>query len=87
MPKEAKWVAIQKRTFTKWFNNHLSKKGYKPIKDIAKDWSSGIMLMNVVNALYGIKKPRKYNKKPKLRPHKLDNLVMAMDMLENKAEV
>jgi len=87
MPKEAKWVAVQKRTFTKWFNNHLRKKGYPIIKDVAKDWSTGIMLMNVVNALYGIKKPKRYNKKPKLRPHKLDNLTMAMKMLEVKAEV
>lgn len=84
---EAKWVQVQKRTFTKWFNNHLRKKGYKTIENIATDWASGIMLMRVVNALYSIPMPRKYNKRPKLRPHKLDNLTLAMNMLENKAEV
>lgn len=78
---------MQKRTFTKWFNNHLRKKGYKPITDVQKDWSTGIMLMRVVNALYGVPMPRKYNRRPKLRPHKLDNLTLAMNMLENKAEV
>lgn len=43
--------------------------------------------MQICNALYNIPMPRRYNKKPKLRPHKLDNLTMAMNMLEVKAEV
>lgn len=84
---EEKWVLAQKKTFTKWFNNHLRKKGFPPITDIATDWQDGIKLMQVVNALYDIPMPRKYNKKPRMRPHKLDNLTLAMKMLTEKAEV
>jgi Ca2+-binding EF-hand superfamily protein len=87
MADEAKWVSAQKKTFTKWFNNHLRKKGYPIIEDLAKDWADGIKLMQVVNALYDVPMPRKYNKKPKMRPHKLDNLSIAMKMLTVKAEV
>ena len=43
--------------------------------------------MHSVNALYDIPLPRKYNKNPKLRPHKLDNINLGLDLLENKAEV
>jgi len=84
---EAKWITAQKRTFTKWFNNHLVKKGFSPIKDVQKDWSNGIKLMQVVNALYDVPMPRRYNKKPRMRPHKLDNLSQAMKMLEVDADV
>jgi actinin alpha len=85
--EDAAWVGAQKKTFTKWFNNHLRKKGYPPIENIQTDWATGIKLMQVVNALYDIPMPRKYNKNPKMRPHKLDNISMAMKMLEEKAEV
>jgi len=81
------WVAVQKKTFTKWFNNHLRKKGYPVITDLKTDFSDGIMLMRICNALYNVKMPRKYNKKPRMTPHKLDNLNQAMKMLEVKAEV
>jgi len=78
---KAEWVASQKRTFTKWMNNHLRKKGYAPINDAEVDFEDGIMLMKIINALYDIALP-KYNKNPKLRPHKLDNLALALAMVE-----
>jgi Ca2+-binding EF-hand superfamily protein len=87
MSDDAKWVTAQKKTFTKWFNNHLRKKGYPALEDIKNDWSTGIRLMQVVNSLYDVPMPRKYNKKPRMRPHKLDNLTIAMKMLTEKAEV
>lgn len=37
--------------------------------------------MNLINALYGIPIP-KHNKEPKARPFKLDNLVLAFNMIE-----
>jgi len=38
--------------------------------------------MELINALYDTKMPPKYNKAPKMRPHKLDNLNLSFAMLE-----
>ena len=64
------------------FNNHLRKKNYPPITDPATDFESGIKLMQIVNALYDIPIPR-HNANPKLRPHKLDNIELALKMVES----
>jgi hypothetical protein len=79
--EEKEWIQVQKRTFTKWLNQHLKKKGFKVLENMETDWEDGIMLMNVVNALYDIPIP-KYNPAPKMRPHKLDNLAQALQMVE-----
>ena len=76
------WVETQKKTFTKWTNNHLRKKGYAPIENAQMDFENGIKLMEIVAALYGLPIP-KYNANPKQRPHKLDNLVLALKMVED----
>lgn len=83
--EEPKWVQIQKKTFTKWMNNHLRKKGHPAIENVKDDFEDGINLMRLVNALYDKPMP-KYNPAPKMRPHKLDNLVKALDMVE-QAEI
>lgn len=75
------WVLIQKKTFTKWTNNHLQKKGFPLITDAEVDWDTGIKLMQVISALYGAPIP-KHNPNPKFRPHKLDNIVLALRMVE-----
>lgn len=38
--------------------------------------------MNLIHALYGIPFP-KYNPNPKMRPHKLDNITLALKMVED----
>jgi hypothetical protein len=55
------WVLIQKKTFTKWMNSHLVKKGFPVIQEAQEDFETGINLMNLINSLYGIDLP-KYNK-------------------------
>jgi actinin alpha len=82
---EPKWVEIQKKTFTKWMNNHLRKKGYAPVASVKDDFEDGIKLMQLIAALYDKPIP-KHNPNPKMRPHKLDNLVKALDMLD-QAEI
>jgi hypothetical protein len=66
MSGEEGWVAIQKKTFTKWMNSHLRKKGFPAIENAQDDFETGINLMNLVNALYSIPIP-KYNKDPKVK--------------------
>jgi len=48
------WERIQIKTFTKWCNNHLSKRWGKEhaIADILADWESGIPLMRLAVSLY-----------------------------------
>lgn len=81
MSGEEAWVAIQKKTFTKWLNNHMRKKGYDAFEDVYTEFDDGIRLMQVVNALYDLAIP-KHNKNPKMRPQKADNLQQAFNMVE-----
>lgn len=74
------WVNIQKKTFTKWMNSHLKKVGTH-VEDCQTEFQDGIKLMFLIKALYGIEMP-KYNKNPKMRPQKFDNLVLAFNMIE-----
>lgn len=78
--KEA-WVQTQQKTFTKWTNNHLRKHGYPALENAEVDFEDGIRLMQLVSALYGIPIP-KHNAKPKMRPHKLDNIALAFKMVD-----
>lgn len=78
--KEA-WEVTQTKTFTKWFNNHLRKKGFTPIENPSTDFETGIKLMQIVSALYDMPIP-KHNANPKLRPNKLDNIEIAFKMVD-----
>jgi actinin alpha len=77
------WEVIQKRTFTKWCNNHLTRRHgpESEIKDVQKDLKNGVLLMRLINALYELPIP-KHNKAPKMRPHLLDNLSIALAMVK-----
>jgi actinin alpha len=78
------WEQVQIKTFTKWCNNHLVKKhgSEAAITNLPNDFETGIKLMQLLNALYGNALP-KYNKAPKMRPHKLDNIELAFQMLNS----
>lgn len=80
--EEPGWVKVQQKTFTKWMNSHLRKKGHPTIENAQEDFETGINLMNLINALYGIDIP-KHNKVPKMRPHKLDNITLALKMIDD----
>lgn len=73
---------IQKKTFTKWMNNHLRKGGKPLIEDCEKDFDNGINLMNLINALYETPMPKKYKKECKMRMHQIDNINQALKMVE-----
>lgn len=47
---EKTWEEVQKKTFTKWCNAHLVKKGFEPLTNISEGWQTGIKLMELVNA-------------------------------------
>mmetsp|Transcript_2105 Transcript_2105/g.2386 ORF Transcript_2105/g.2386 Transcript_2105/m.2386 type:complete len:532 (+) Transcript_2105:27-1622(+) len=74
--KEAPWEKVQKKTFTKWCNNHLNKAWGSEcqIVDILNDWESGILLMRLAVALYkeNDTNPEQAISFPKLRANELN---------------
>jgi len=84
------WQIRQSRTFSKWVNMYVAKKGYtERCEDGAAfghSWESGVLLMKLVHSLYDVPMPRKYKKDPKSKVHMLDNVNQALKMLET-AEV
>merc|ERR1719197_44190 len=79
------WVMVQRKTFTKWTNSHLRRrfgKAVDPIDSIEVEVEDGIKVMKLINALYDSSLP-KYNKNPKMKPHKIDNCALAIKMMED----
>ena len=75
------------QTFTKWCNNHLRRRfgPEGPILDVDKvneQFEDGINVFKLIHALYGNTIP-KHNANPKMRPHMLDNLTLALKMIED----
>mmetsp|Transcript_16194 Transcript_16194/g.49479 ORF Transcript_16194/g.49479 Transcript_16194/m.49479 type:complete len:864 (-) Transcript_16194:853-3444(-) len=70
------WVELQKKTFTRWCNSYLAERGLE-IKDLFEDISDGILMLNLLEII-GKESVlavcnRKYNKKPKMRIHRIEN--------------
>lgn len=80
------WEIMQQKTFTKWLNNHMKKKGYPLFEDISNEFEDGTGMMRVVNALYDVPIP-KHKANPKLKPQKADNHMLAFAMAEKEAEI
>jgi len=76
------WEVIQKKTFTKWVNNHLVRRhgANAAVKDIQNDLQDGIAIMRLINALYDLPM-RKHNANPKLRVHLIENVNQALNMV------
>ncbi|CAD6184226.1 unnamed protein product [Caenorhabditis auriculariae] len=71
---------IQKKTFTKWVNKHLTKTGRK-VEDLFLDLRDGYSLIALLEALTGekIQKENGYT-----RFHKIQNLQYCLDFLKRK---
>jgi len=84
---EKKWQDIQKKTFTGWVNYHLKKRKFE-IVDVEKDFSDGVLLINLLeqisNTSFGKYNNRKDPNTPiALRPHRLDNLAKCVKFLND----
>lgn len=89
------WQIRQSKTFSKWVNMYLARKGFKDCEvgmgeEFGGSWDDGVILMKLMNALYEVPMPRKYKKEvdgvAMTRVHKLDNVSQALKMVK-KAEV
>jgi len=85
MTERADWEIRQARTFEKWTNMYLAKKGYDAIPqgELTSCFDNGIKLMQLVNSLYDVPFPKRYKKaeKCKTRVMKQDNVSQALKML------
>jgi hypothetical protein len=84
--KLEEWQVRQSRTFSKWCNMYLAKKGYdasvKEGEDFGKCFEDGVVGMKLLNALYDVPMPKKYKKGAKTRVQKLDNVNQTLKMFE-----
>ncbi|CAF0978621.1 unnamed protein product [Adineta ricciae] len=82
---DAPWKRIQQNTFTRWANEHL-KLLNRHIDDLQLELGDGLNLISLIEVLSQKKVPR-YNKRPTLRPHKLENVSIVLDFLENTERI
>ncbi|CAM9569976.1 unnamed protein product [Lampetra fluviatilis] len=71
---------VQKKTFTKWVNNHLQKVNAK-ISDLFEDLRDGHNLISLLEVLSGEKLPRE---KGSMAFHKRQNVQFALEFLRNQ---
>lgn len=81
-PVNAGWIDIQKRTFTKWCNSHLSERMLK-INQLDTDFEDGVVLCALLELISG-KNVGIVNKKPRIRAQKLENTGAALRFLRDE---
>ena len=79
---DAEWKRIQKKTFTRWCNEHLRVQGIQ-IKDLSTDFGDGVGLITLLQVL-SQKKVGKYNKRPRVRAQKLENVQQSLKFIESE---
>ena len=82
---DASWKVMQKKTFTRWTNEHL-KTVQKMINDLESDLSDGLRLITLVEVLSG-KRIKEFNKKPISRVQKLDNVSIVLEFLDKVEDI
>ena len=78
----AEWKQIQKRTFTRWCNEHLKQQDTK-IEDLETDFSDGIPLIILMEVL-SEKMVGRYNKKPRIHAQQMENVQLALEFIEKQ---
>uniref|UniRef100_A0A803XL23 Calponin-homology (CH) domain-containing protein n=1 Tax=Meleagris gallopavo TaxID=9103 RepID=A0A803XL23_MELGA len=71
---------VQKKTFTKWINQHLMKVR-KHVNDLYEDLRDGHNLISLLEVLSGDTLPRE---KGRMRFHRLQNVQIALDYLKKR---
>lgn len=79
---EDDWKNVQNKSFRRWCNQQLKEKGVELV-DLTDDIKDGTKLIKLVEVLTETKIGR-YNKNPKLRPQKLENVQQALDLISKE---
>ncbi|KAG4301508.1 hypothetical protein PCK1_002221 [Pneumocystis canis] len=77
------WQEVQHKTFTKWLNTKLSSNELAPAVSLKTDLSDGIRLINLLEII-GDETLGKYNKNPRLRIQKAENVNKALDYIKSR---
>ncbi|QSL66599.1 hypothetical protein MERGE_000981 [Pneumocystis wakefieldiae] len=77
------WQDVQHKTFTKWVNTKLSACELPPAVSLKTDLSDGIRLISLLETI-GDETLGKYNKNPRLRIQKAENVNKALDYIKSK---
>jgi len=75
-----KWVQVQKKTFTRWCNTYLVQRRFT-INNLSTDLDTGILLINLLEQISGKQVAANYNKTPKMRVQKIENVNFALQFL------
>ncbi|KAF8516840.1 actin cross-linking [Hysterangium stoloniferum] len=67
---------VQERTFCKWLNTKLEMHNYPPMTSLVKDLSDGEIMGDVSLG--------RYNKNPRIRVQKAENVTMALDFIASR---
>eukprot|EP00762_Andalucia_godoyi_P008027 ANDGO_03465.mRNA.1 Alpha-actinin len=79
---EKTWENMQIKSFTRWCNAYLSRRG-RVIKDLAADFEDGTLLCDLVSELSKKDISAKMHKTPKMKFQKIENLNKALDFINN----
>ena len=77
-----RWILIQQNTFTNWVNEQLRLCNAELIEDVQSDFSDGVSLCYLVEALQG-KKIGRIIKKPNNPHQNLENVTKALNAIAN----
>lgn len=79
---KARWEKMQIKTFTKWCNMHLAKRG-ESIEDLTTGFRDGVKLIQLLEVI-GEANLGKYNQKPRIRLHQIENLNKALAFIKER---
>ena len=79
---DTQWKKIQQKTFTRWTNQRL-KVQKVAVNDLATDFEDGILLIVLLEVL-SQKSIGRYNKKPRIRAQKMENLTNVLNFITEK---
>lgn len=65
---------MQEKTFTKWSSVHLTRAGHEKLEDLSKDFKTGIVLKNLLEAISAKVVPGKFTVPPKIRIQMIQNI-------------
>ncbi|KAJ5069992.1 spectrin/filamin related cytoskeletal protein [Anaeramoeba ignava] len=84
-PKSQEWVRLQRKIFSRWVKQKLLRTRPEiQVNDIVDDYKDGIVLLNLIEVLSESKFEGKYNQRPKMSVHRIDNLNNALKFAWSK---
>jgi hypothetical protein len=69
------------QTFGAWANHQLSRKGYEKLTELTTDLSDGVKLIQLLEAVYGEKVEKKYERNPPTEIQQIENVAIALELL------